>query len=152
MALQSSEFDAHNFMRTFFVAESPKITEHGPGWARKKLPFLGQTFQGHDGCMQYFEHLAATLRMVLPEDAFPPDEQLCVDADARVEGVEASGVVCVTGKGRFEVRATGWGWDESFIYRLSGFDEDGRVTHWEIWADPLSAMEAARRPVQESSS
>jgi hypothetical protein len=130
MALQSSEFDSHSFLRTFFVADSPKITEHGPSWARKKLPFLGQTFEGHDGCMKYFESLDQTLRMDLPEDAFQPDAELCVDADARVEGEAATGVVCVTGKGSFEFRATGWRWDEKFIYRLSGFDEDGRVTHW----------------------
>jgi len=137
-------------MRTFFVPEGAKITEYGPRWARKKLPFLGQTFEGFDGCMQYFERLAQTLRMNLPKDAFPPDEELCVDADAQVNRSDAHGVVCVTGKGRFEHRGTGWGWDETFIYRLSGFDEDGRVTHWEIWADPLSAMEAANQPQLDS--
>jgi len=149
MALQSTEFDAHSFLRTFFVPEGAKITEHGPRWARKKLPFLGQTFEDSGGCMQYFERLGKTLSMQLPEDAFPPDEELCVDADAKINGSELTGVVCVSGRGRFEHRGSGWGWDEKFMYRLSGFDEDGRVTHWEIWADPLSAMEAANQPQQD---
>lgn len=33
-------------------------------------------------------------------------------------------------------------WEEDFVYRLSGFDEEGRIGHWEIWADPLSAWDA----------
>ena len=28
------------------------------------------------------------------------------------------------------------------LYRLSDFDEQRRIGHWEIWADPLSAWEA----------
>ena len=33
-------------------------------------------------------------------------------------------------------------WDEEFIYRFSGFDEEGKIGWWEIWADPLSAWVA----------
>jgi hypothetical protein len=71
--------------------------------------------------------------MALPHDAFPADEELVVDPEAVIddgEGGKTSGVVCVVGKGRFESKETGWGWEEHFIYKLSGFDEDGRVTHW----------------------
>jgi len=143
MALQSSEFNAHSFVQTFFVPDGASIIEHGPGWARKKLPFLGQTFEGREGCVQYFERLGHTLRMNLPRDAFPPDEELCIDPDTRVPGLELTGVACVTGKGRFEHRGSGWSWDEVFVYKLCGFDEDGRIARWEIWADPLSAWEAA---------
>jgi len=142
MALANTEFDAHNFVSTFFVpGEASSITEHGPGWARKKLPFLGQTFQGRDGCVEYFQHLSQTLNLHLPVDAFPPDAELIVDPDAEVDG-PYNGVVCVTGKGKFEAKETGWRWHEKFIYKLSGFDDDGRVTHWEIWSDPLSAWSA----------
>jgi len=142
MALRNSEFNAHDFVSTFFIpGEEARITEHGPGWARKSLPFMGQSFTGRDGCVQYFEALAQTLNMTLPADAFPPDEELVVDADAVVEGPH-QGAVCVTGKGKFESKETGWSWNEKFIYKLSGFDDDGRVTHWEIWADPLSAWSA----------
>ena len=130
MALLSSEFDAHEFVRTFFVpGDEATIIEHGPGWARKALPFLGQKFQGRDGCVQYFEALDRTLNILLPVDAFPPDEELVVDPDADVPGPH-KGAVCIVGKGRFENKETGWGWNETFIYKLSGFDDDGRVTHW----------------------
>ncbi|KAF2674185.1 hypothetical protein BT63DRAFT_435337 [Microthyrium microscopicum] len=143
MALRSSEFNAHTFVSTFFVEEGATIIEHGPNWARKKLPFLGQTFEGREGCVQYFERLGHTLRMKLSQEAFPPDDELCVDPDTKVAGLELKGMVCVTGKGHFEHRGSGWSWNETFIYRLCGFDEDGRIARWEIWADPLSAWEAA---------
>ena len=48
---------------------------------------------------------------------------------------------------RFTSVATGKGWEEDFIYRLSGFDDEGRIGHWEIWADALSAWEAVGRGV-----
>lgn len=72
--------------------------------------------------------------MQLPEDAFPDADDFIVDAEA--------GMVSVVGKGHFASKETGKGWDEQFIYRLSGFDEDGKIGHWEIWADPLSAWVA----------
>lgn len=52
------------------------------------------------------------------------------------------GVVSVVGKGTFTSKKTGKSWDEQFIYRFSGFDGQGRIGHWEIWADPLSAWVA----------
>lgn len=61
-----------------------------------------------------------------------------VDADA--DG--GKGVVSVVGKARFESVRTGRGWEEEFIWRLGGWDEEARVGRWEIWADPLSAWVA----------
>jgi len=52
--------------------------------------------------------------------------------------------VSVVGKGRFESVKTGKAWDEQFIYRLSDFDVNGMIGHWEIWADPLSAWNAVQ--------
>ena len=43
---------------------------------------------------------------------------------------------------RFESVSTGKSWEEDFVYRLSEFDEQGKIGHWEIWADPLSAWDA----------
>jgi len=80
--------------------------------------------------------------MHMSKDTFPGPEGFIVDAEAIVEGVEGRGAVSVVGKARFESVRTGKSWDEKFIYRLSGFDEVGRIGHWEIWADPLSAWEA----------
>lgn len=74
------------------------------------------------------------LEMALAKDAFPGPEEFMVDAEA--------GMVSVVGKGRFTSKKTGKGWDEQFIYRFSDFDEEGKIGHWEIWADPLSAWDA----------
>lgn len=74
------------------------------------------------------------LDMSLPKDAFPGADGFIVDVDA--------GMVSVVGKGRFTSKKTGKGWDEQFIYRFSNFDKNGKIGHWEIWADPLSAWEA----------
>ena len=98
------------------------------------LPFLAKTFAGKDECEQYFQLMTSVLDMSLPEDAFPGKDGFIVDAEA--------GMVSVVGKGRFTSKKTGKGWDETFIYRFSGFDAEGRIGHWEIWADPLSAWEA----------
>lgn len=51
-------------------------------------------------------------------------------------------MVSVKGKAVFKAIETGRAWEEEFIYRLSEFGEDGKIGHWEIWADPLSAFGA----------
>lgn len=85
--------------------------------------------------------------MELPKDAFARAGYV-VDASAEVEGSEGvdgrgqRGVVSVVGKGTFKSVQTGKAWSEKFIYRFSGFDAEGRIGHWEIWADPLSAWVA----------
>ena len=131
----------------------PRITEHGPSWSNAQLPFLAKTFVGADACADYFVRLGDTLEFVADEDTFPPAEGFVVDEDAVVYGAGGKavyedgggagrGVVCVEGKAKFRSKKTGREWDESFMYRLSGFDEAGRIGHWEIWADTLSAWEA----------
>ncbi|EDU50664.1 hypothetical protein PtrSN002B_008062 [Pyrenophora tritici-repentis] len=117
-----------------YFSSWPRITEHGPEWSRTRLPFLAKTFAGREGCEEYFKLMTDVLEMALPDDAFPGKEGFIVDAEA--------GMVSVVGKGRFTSRKTGKGWDERFIYRFSGFDNEGKIGHWEIWADPLSAWEA----------
>ena len=124
---------ASDLLRDYF-SDSPKITEHGPEWSQSRLPFLGQTFRGKQGCEDYFKRLGEILEMDLAKDAFPEPKGFIVDGE--------SGMVSVVGKGRFTSRKTGKGWDEQFIYRFSEFDEHGKIGHWEIWADPLSAWDA----------
>jgi hypothetical protein len=117
-----------------YFSASPKITEHGPEWSRSRLPFLAKTFSGKEGCEEYFRVMTGGLEMLLTNDAFPAKEGFIVDAEA--------GMVSVVGQGSFKSRKTGKGWDEQFIYRCSGFDDEGKIGHWEIWADPLSAWDA----------
>jgi len=128
---------------------SPKITEHGPSWATSRLPFLGRSFHrrkgsGHSSietssttCDDYFSLLASTLSFHPDKHTFPSSSDFVVDASAG-----GNGLVSVVAHAKFASVATGESWEEDFIYRLSGFDEEGRIGHWEIWADPLSAWEA----------
>ncbi|KAK8100950.1 uncharacterized protein PG998_007645 [Apiospora kogelbergensis] len=114
----------------------PTIHEHGPAWASKTLPFLGESFTGGAACEEYFTVLADTLKMHMSAaDSFPGPDGFVVDA--------ARNQVCVVGKGRFESVKTGRSWDEQFTYVLSGWDGQGwKMRRWDIWADPLSAWAA----------
>ncbi|MCJ1439038.1 hypothetical protein MMC27_008428 [Xylographa pallens] len=133
---------------TYFTS-SPKITEHGPSWATSRLPFLGRTFRGRKDsghsstasssttCDDYFGLLASTLSFHPDKHTFPPSSDFIVDASAG-----QNGVVSVVAHAKFASVVTGKSWEEDFIYRLSEFDREGRIGHWEVWADPLSAWEA----------
>jgi len=130
---------------TYFRKDNPKIIEYGPSWCRDRLPFLHTPYEGVSGdnsCQRYFEVLSKILKMHLPKDAFPGPDGFIVDAEAVTVGCPTGGVVCVTGKGRFESVKTGRSYDETFMYRLSGFDDEGRIGCWEIWSDSLSAWDA----------
>jgi hypothetical protein len=138
-----------DLIRKYFATNSPSITEHGPEWARSRLPFLAKTFTGLEGCEEYFSVLSQTLTMQMSDETFPDSAGYLVDVAATVEesqggesGTQPRGAVSVVGKATFASIKTGKQWDEQFIYRFSGFDEAGRIGHWEIWADPLSAWVA----------
>lgn len=121
-------------IKKYFRSLNLSITEHGPEWSRSRLPFLAKTFVGQEACEEYFSIMTNILEMNLPADAFPGDNGFIVDAQA--------GMVSVVGKGKFKSKKTGKGWDEQFIYRFSNFDKQGKIGHWEIWADPLSVWDA----------
>jgi hypothetical protein len=132
-------------IKAYFTKDSPKIIEYGPAWCRARLPFLHTTFngaRGEDSCQTYFEILSKILKMHLSEGAFPRPEGFIVDPDAVVEGCKSKGAVSVTGKGKFESVQTGKSYNEVFSYRLSDFDDDGKIGRWEIWSDSLSAWDA----------
>lgn len=84
----------------------------------------------------------------MSKDTFPSIDGFVVDAEAEVEWMEhkekkkGKGVVSVVGQATFESIKTGKEWHEEFIYQFSAFDDKGRIGHWEIWADPLSAWVA----------
>lgn len=129
-----------------FFTSSPTIHEHGPSWANKRLPFLGKPFVGRVECANYFKLLADTLKFHPNDNTFPPAEEFIVDSETQIGSRKGessvSGAVSVVAHAMFESVKTGHKWEEQFIYRLSGFDEEGRVGCWEIWADPLSAWDA----------
>jgi hypothetical protein len=85
----------------------------------------------------------------MDKQTIPPLAGYVVDAKATVGdsqcgdgNMQRKGAVSVVGKASFTSIKTGKQWREQFIYRFSGFDEIGRIGHWEIWADPLSAWVA----------
>lgn len=135
-------------LSTHFTPVSPRITEHGPEWVTVRLPFLGRTFTGVNECLEYFSLLSQCLEFQPSKNTFPAANGIVVDADAvgpddtPDQWAVGKGVASVVGKGVFKAIKTGKSWEEQFIYRLSGFDEEGRIGHWEIWADPLSAYAA----------
>ncbi|GIZ44999.1 hypothetical protein CKM354_000818300 [Cercospora kikuchii] len=132
-----------------FFTSSPKITEHGPEWARERLPFLAKTYSGSDEFVKYFKTLSEVLSM--KPDPAPASHQFAVQVDAFRETedesqenghVRGSGLVFVQGGGEFKSVKTGKSWKETFVWKFSEFDQDGKIGHWEIWADPLSAWNA----------
>lgn len=135
-------------------SSDPKITEHGPRSGHGEgqhpnlnLPFLGRTFIGREDCLEYFHLLADTLDFEPEKDTFPGSEGYVIDSEAvgpdegpPQPGFGGKGVVCVVGQGRFKSIGTGTSWEEHFMYRLSGFDECGRIGHWEIWYELLFSV------------
>lgn len=138
------------------TATRPRITEHGPPFARERLPFVGRTFEGRDECLEFFKLLGTTLTIELGEDSFPKEDSgYVVDVEARASASKvepraslfeksaqewkSTGVVTFVGHGTFRSVKTGKAWDEEFIYRLSEFSESGKCGHLEAWGDPLSA-------------
>ncbi|KAF2234530.1 hypothetical protein EV356DRAFT_532838 [Viridothelium virens] len=140
----TSNLTPSEILDRFFVADTPRITEHGPSWAASRLPFLGKTFEGRAACEEYFNILGEVLEFSPYKDTFPDANGFVVDPDADPgEGIKGrKGVVHVKAKAKFLAKTTGIAWEEEFAYRLSAFDEEGRFEHWEIWADPLSAWNA----------
>jgi hypothetical protein len=105
--------------------------------------------------------MTRVLDMELSGDAFPEPEGFVVDVAAgtgaevklREEGGmegeakgmqkwKGKGMVSVVGKGRFTSKKTGKSWEEVFCYRFSGFDDEGKIGWWEVWANSLSAWVA----------
>ncbi|KAJ8066126.1 hypothetical protein OCU04_005217 [Sclerotinia nivalis] len=123
-------------------ASEPRITEHGP--ESSELPFLSKTFSSRKSessssqtCDDYFSFLSKSLKFESSPTTFPSPKSFIVDETCEVNGKK--GVVSVVGSATFRSLKTGKGWDEQFTYRLSEFDEDGKIGHWEIWVDALSA-------------
>lgn len=132
-----------------FFASNPKITEHGPRWAQTRLPFLGTTFCGRrphrqdntasgTTCDDYYDILASILSFHPTQDTVPPKDEFRVAVNKNADG-KWHGTVTVKLHAKFASVKTGKSWEENFIYLLSDFDDDMKIGHLELWADPLSA-------------
>ena len=115
-----------HFSTTFQVSAH----EHGLPFL---APFLGRTFPGTTGIADYFTLISQLLTY---ENMSFSD--WTVDAETQR--------VCTRGKARFTwVSGDGKGqwWDEEFVYMLD-FDDEGKVTDYQVWADSGAAYLAKR--------
>ena len=124
----ASHSPAAEILSHFSASEDTFALEHGhPALG---LPFLGRPFRGPDGIKTYF----ALISSLLSYDAMRFVDYV-VDADAST--------VAARGEARFTWIETGQSWDEVFAYAL-GFDEQGKVKTYEVWADSGAAYLASR--------
>ena len=146
-----------------YFTPTASITEHGPIWARERLPFLATTFRGRrqkaipdlqeqsrpqrqqqDETQQntlddYYALLIQTLKFLPQSDTLPPESEYIID--------ERANKVVVKLKGKFESLRTGKGWEEDFVYVMEmrhavEGEEEWKIERLELWADPLSAWVA----------
>ncbi|KAI1761016.1 hypothetical protein GGR53DRAFT_507069 [Hypoxylon sp. FL1150] len=113
---------------------SPDILayEHG---LKELAPFLGREFRGRDGVREYFQTISSCLSYDNMQFA-----DYVVDA--------AENRVAVRGTARFTWTSSGEGWDEVFAYALR-FDEERKVTRYEVWADSGAAYLASKGQLKE---
>ncbi|KAJ9158458.1 Transcription elongation factor S-II [Coniochaeta hoffmannii] len=113
---------------------SPEVTayEHG---LPQLAPFLGREYKGTDGIKKYF--LTISSHLTYENMRF---------SNYIVDEVERK--VSVRGEARFTWISSGQSWDEVFTYVLA-FDEDCKVTKYEIWADSGAAYLAERGELSE---
>lgn len=139
---------------TRFFGPAPKITEHGPAFAKTRLPFLATTFRGRrqddgsrggcgsrDTCDDYYDILTSMLSFHPHPDTVPPKESFLVACTRDAHGRWQGGVT-IKLHASFSSIKTGRSWSEEFVYVLSEFDDETKIGHLEIWADPLSAWMA----------
>ncbi|KAJ2920594.1 hypothetical protein H1R20_g16500, partial [Candolleomyces eurysporus] len=123
--------DVESILALFSTTHPVAAVEHGdPSLA----PFLGRTFEGKEGVKRYFEVIGSLLSY--KNISFG---EYAVDVEERK--------VAVKGKGTFTWIETGKAWDETFAYVLD-FDEDAKLTRYQIWSDTGSAYLASKGGVE----
>ncbi|KAI0372710.1 hypothetical protein BV20DRAFT_963776 [Pilatotrama ljubarskyi] len=134
----ASKADINTLLSHFSSTHQISAFEHGlPVLA----PFLGRPFSGRSGpnsVAAYFELLQKHL--TYEDMSF---SEWVVDADA--------GKVSVKGSAKFtwtEGEGKGQSWDEEFVYVLD-FDQDAKVTDYQVWADSGAAYLARRGQLRQ---
>ncbi|KII87373.1 hypothetical protein PLICRDRAFT_55336 [Plicaturopsis crispa FD-325 SS-3] len=118
----ASGTDLDTLLSHFSTTHQPTAIEYGdPSLA----PFLGRKFTGDAEIRRYIGIIGSVLSY--QNMSF---SEWTVDTEVRK--------VCVKGKGRFTWTSTQESWDETFAYMLD-FDEDLKVTNYQIWADSGAA-------------
>ncbi|KAF6762815.1 transcription elongation factor S-II [Ephemerocybe angulata] len=114
------------FILSMFTTRIPiSAIEYGDP---QQAPFLGRTFEGHEGVQEYFRIISELLSY--ENMSF---SEYVVDVE--------EGKVSVKGRAKFTWLATGKAWDETFAYVLD-FDE-AKISRYQIWSDTGSAYLAS---------
>ncbi|KAL8755176.1 MAG: hypothetical protein Q9184_004870, partial [Pyrenodesmia sp. 2 TL-2023] len=134
-----------------YFAPAASIHEHGPEWARQRLPFLARTFSGRSPAASSpsanTKHSSSSPNVAAPNEEGSTEEALTMDTyydllsstlryHPRDDGSsvpplsefsvdEGKGVVTVVFRAGFESVATGKGWLEEVVY-VVGFEGEGK--------------------------
>lgn len=114
--------DMETIMSSFTKTHQPCVIEHG---LPQLAPFLGTHFEGPGRVQEYFEMIHEFL-----------DYDDVKFTDFTIDS-ERARVVC-RGSAKFTWRNTKESWDETFVYILD-FDQDSKITDYQIWADTGAA-------------
>lgn len=126
--------DIADILNHFSTTHQITVIEHGNP---RLAPFLGKPFVGIDGVQKYFETISTLLSY--QDIKF---SEFTVDS-------ESSRVAC-RGHGKFTWLSTGDSWEETFAYMLD-FDEENKITDYQVWADSGSAYLASLGQLKEVS-
>ncbi|KAJ9655274.1 hypothetical protein H2198_005803 [Neophaeococcomyces mojaviensis] len=125
----ASQAPLDDILRHFSSSQADDIVVHEHG-LKELAPFLGRDFTGAKGVKSYFEIIASCLSY--EKMSF---KEYIVDA--------LENKTSVRGEARFTWTSTKQSWDEVFTYVL-GFDEEGKVLRYEVWADTGAAYLASK--------
>ncbi|KDQ61710.1 hypothetical protein JAAARDRAFT_190437 [Jaapia argillacea MUCL 33604] len=124
--------DTDTLLSHFSTTHQPTAIEHGdPSLAS----FLGRPFTGTQGVRKYFELLQELL--TYKDMKF---SEYVVDTEVNK--------VSVKGRAEFTWTSTGQSWKETFTYTLD-FDQDLKVTDYQVWADSGAAYLASKGQLEE---
>ncbi|KAA1477689.1 hypothetical protein DENSPDRAFT_885300 [Dentipellis sp. KUC8613] len=119
--------DMANIVDHLSKSQSPEVIEYGLTFL---APFLGRPFVGAEGVANYFN----TIGTLLTWKDMGYSEHV-VDPVARK--------VSAKGKATWTWKSTGQSWPETFTTTVD-FDEELKVTRYQVWADSGAAYLASR--------
>jgi hypothetical protein len=133
-AFASADLQPRRFVDRFLThaGAGPTIIEHAPAYANKPLPYTNKTFQGRDEAIQFLSLRLETLKTNWFDGAVPADECIVVDPECMLDKNKSDlkGSACVVCQVQTEHVESGWKWNETLIYKLTGVDDDGRFARW----------------------
>jgi hypothetical protein len=126
--------NSDKLVKEYFIPDNPEVVEHGPEWAKKRLPYTGQ-WTGTAGCISHFTLLMETIDIPPGQWKFPTDPEKYVEEDGEL-------AISVVGSAHFRAVPRGREFQGQFRCRFSRFDEEGRIGKLEVWGDPITAWTA----------